>query len=91
MQNYSIAEAKNSLSRLVHEAEEGQRVHLTRRGELVAILLSVDEFKKINSKKSSPADALQKFLSNKAFKNVDIAPSVFSDLRVKTSGRDIQL
>lgn len=38
MQHYSIAEAKNSLSRIVHEAEEGQVIHLTRRGKLEAYL-----------------------------------------------------
>ncbi len=91
MHHYSIADAKNSLSRIVHEAEEGQAVHLTRRGELVAVLLSVDEFKKITKKQSSPADALQKFLSNKLLKDVDIDPSVFTGLRPKSSGRDIQL
>ena len=91
MNNYSIAEAKNSLSRIVHEAEEGHTVQLTRRGELVAVLLSIDEYQKMNKKNSSPTEALQAFLRDKAFKDTDIDPSVFSGLRPKASGRDIQL
>ena len=56
MHHYSIATAKNNLSRIVQEAEEGETVH--------------------------PADALHHFLMNKDFENVDIAPSVFEDLRM---------
>ena len=91
MHNYSITEAKNSLSRIVHEAEEGETVHLTRRGKLVAVLLSAKEFQKMRKKQSSPADALQQFLTDKSHKDVDIDPTVFEGLRVKNSGRDIQL
>ncbi len=91
MHHYSIAKAKNSLSRIVHEAEEGETVHLTRRGKLVAVLLSAKEFQKLNNNQSSPADALQQFLLNRNFKDVDIDPAIFEDLRVKNSGRDIQL
>lgn len=91
MHHYSIANAKNSLSRIVHEAEEGETVHLTRRGKLVAVLLSVKEYQKMSKKQSSPADALQKFLMDKNHKDVDIDPTVFDGLRAKSSGRDIQL
>lgn len=91
MHQYSIANAKNSLSRIVHEAEEGETVHLTRRGKLVAVLLSAKEYQKMNKKQSSPADALQQFLTNEDYKDVDIDPTVFEGLRAKTSGRDIQL
>jgi len=91
MHHYSIANAKNSLSRIVHEAEEGETVHLTRRGKLVAVLLSAKEYQKMNKKQSSPADALQQFLMNEKHKDVDIDPTVFEGLRVKSSGRDIQL
>ncbi len=91
MQHYSIAEAKNNLSRIVHEAEEGQTVHLTRRGKLVAVLLSADEFNKVSAKQTSPADTLTRFLNDESYKQVDIDPAVFEGLRTKTSGRDITL
>lgn len=91
MHQYSIAKAKNSLSKIVHEAEEGETVHLTRRGKLVAVLLSAKAFQKMSRKQSSPADSLQQFLSDKNYKDVDIEPTVFKGLRVNNSGRDIQL
>lgn len=91
MYNYSIVEAKNNLSRIVHEAEEGETINLTRRGELVAVLLSAEAFQKITKKQASPASALEDFLGNENYKKVDIDQSIFEDLRVKTSGRDIQL
>jgi len=91
MHHYSIAKAKNSLSRIVHEAEEGETVHLTRRGKLVAVLLSAKAFQKMTEKQSSPADALQQFLMDDKHKNIDIDPTVFEGLRAKSSGRDIHL
>jgi len=91
MNHYSIAKAKNNLSRIVHEVEEGEMVHLTRRGKLVAVLLSAQEFQKLSKKQSSPADALQHFLADENNKNIDIDPAVFEGLRIKNSGRDIPL
>jgi prevent-host-death family protein len=44
---YSIAEAKNHLPRLVHEVEGGRAVGLSRRGQLVAVVLSAQEFRKL--------------------------------------------
>ena len=92
MHHYSIANAKNSLSRIVHEAEEGETIHLSRRGKLVAVLLFLQKsIKKMNKKQSSPADALQQFLMDKNHKDVDIDPAVFEGLRVKSSGRELHL
>lgn len=42
---YSIAEAKNRLSHVVHEAEDDGPVELTRRGKTVAVILSSDEYR----------------------------------------------
>jgi len=46
--SYSIAQAKNLLGRLVHEAEEGSPVELTRRGRPVAMVVSVPEFERLS-------------------------------------------
>jgi prevent-host-death family protein len=91
MNNYSIAEAKNNLSHLVHKVEEGKPVHITRRGKSVAVLLSEDEFLRMNKVRPSPAKALRHFLSDPQFVNIDIDSSVFSNLREKKSGRKIDL
>ena len=50
--SFSIAEAKNQLSKLVHDAEGGGPVELTRRGEPVAVLLSVTDYKRLTADKA---------------------------------------
>jgi prevent-host-death family protein len=46
--SYSIADAKNLLGRVVHEAEEGSPVELTRRGRPVAMVISVPDFERLS-------------------------------------------
>ena len=45
---YSIAAAKNNLSGLVHEAEQGRAVRLTRRGKPVAVLISTEQYERLS-------------------------------------------
>ena len=45
---YSIAAAKNNLSGLVHEAEQGRPVRLTRRGKPVAVLISTEQYERLS-------------------------------------------
>jgi prevent-host-death family protein len=45
---YSIAEAKNNLSGLVHAAEQGYPVRLTRRGKPVAVLISTEQYERLS-------------------------------------------
>jgi prevent-host-death family protein len=41
---YSIAEARDRLARLVHDAEKGIAVELTRLGKRVAVLVSMKDY-----------------------------------------------
>jgi prevent-host-death family protein len=91
MKNYSIANAKNNLSQLVHRVEEGRPIHITRRGKSVAVLLSENDYQRMNQDRPSPAKALQAFLNDQQFKGVEIDSSVFDGLRPTESGRDIDL
>lgn len=43
---YSVAEARDKLAALVHEAERGRPVRITRRGKPVAVLVSESEFQR---------------------------------------------
>jgi prevent-host-death family protein len=47
MAESSIAQAKSQLTRLIHQAESGDAVHITRRGTPVAVLLSEDEYARL--------------------------------------------
>lgn len=45
--SYSIAEAKDRFPKLVHEAEGGASVEITRRGRRVAVLLSTEAYARL--------------------------------------------
>ncbi|MCY3847111.1 MAG: type II toxin-antitoxin system Phd/YefM family antitoxin [Acidobacteria bacterium] len=49
MPEVSIAQARDSLTRLIHEAENGEPVHITRRGKPVAVLMSREEYERLES------------------------------------------
>ena len=48
---YSVAEARDKLPALVHEAERGRPVRITRRGKRAAVLISEAEFRRIQREK----------------------------------------
>ncbi len=45
----SIAEARNQLPALIHQAETGQPVTISRRGKPVAVVLSVAEYERLKT------------------------------------------
>lgn len=49
MEDVSIADAKARLAELVHQAERGQAVHITRRGRAVAVLVSEADYARLNT------------------------------------------
>jgi prevent-host-death family protein len=56
MKAVSIADAKNRLTELLYEAEEGQPVQVTRRGQPVAVLLSENEYARLMAAAAGAAD-----------------------------------
>ncbi len=47
--SYSIAEARDRLSRVVHEAESRGPVELTRRGRTVAVVVSANDYARLGA------------------------------------------
>jgi len=60
-EGHSIAEARNNLARLVHVAEDGEPVRLTRRGRPVAVILSLAEYERLRAAGEGLWDRLQRF------------------------------
>lgn len=56
MKAVSIADAKNRLTELLYEAEEGQPVQVTRRGQPVAVLLSEAEYARLRAAAAAAVD-----------------------------------
>jgi prevent-host-death family protein len=47
-QEYSVAEARNRLAELVHEAERGRPIRITRRGRPAAVLVSEEQYQRVH-------------------------------------------
>jgi prevent-host-death family protein len=88
---YSIAEARARLSELVDQAEAGQAVELTRRGQPIAVLLSVAEVARLRAQRARFADAYRDFLAQHPLDQVGIEGAVFARARDRTPGRDVSL
>ncbi len=86
---YSIAEAKNNLPSIIHSVEDGPPVTLTRRGQSVAVLLSMDGYERLKGKKGDFWGALTAFRQAAEKEGVEISDSDFKDLRDASPGREI--
>ncbi|WP_416671068.1 type II toxin-antitoxin system Phd/YefM family antitoxin [Egbenema bharatensis] len=86
---YSIAHARDHLPQLVHQAEQGIPVELTRRGKRVAVILSAEEYDRLMPSKPNFWEGLVKFREQLLSDNIDIDPDeIFQDVRDKSPGRD---
>ena len=85
-ERYSIADARYNFPKLVHVAEHGKIVELTRRGELVAMLIGRRHFEQLSSKYRGFAETYRSFAINVDLGNLDIEP----DRLFPISRKDIQ-
>ncbi|MFN0303508.1 MAG: type II toxin-antitoxin system Phd/YefM family antitoxin [Burkholderiales bacterium] len=85
---FSIAEARNSLSGIVHTAEKNGPVTLTRRGKPVAVVVSEADFSRLGRNKKDYWDALQEFLATRVSAEDALTDADFDALRDKDGGRD---
>lgn len=69
---YSIASARDQLARLVHDAESGIAVELTRRGKPVAIILAIEDYQRQQNRPASFSAALTKLRSEINFEDVGV-------------------
>jgi len=86
--SYSIAEARHNLAAVVHELELEPSIRLTRRGQPVAVLVSVDEYARLQPGKRSFWNAYQSFCATVDLAAQGIDPNVFADVRDPSPGRE---
>ena len=87
---YSIAEARDRFAALVHDVEHGSSVQITRRGEVVAVLLSSDEYQRLAGQKTSFYQAVSEFRAAYDVAGLDIDPEIF-EVRPRDAGREVEL
>ncbi len=90
MSQVSIAEAKNALTRLIHEAEQGETVHITRRGKPVAVLVSEDVYERLKSleQKTDVWQAMQAWREKASFDWPELTPEEVDSWRDRSAGRE---
>lgn len=87
---YSIAQARDQLPRLVRAAERGAEVELTRRGEKVAVLVSVATLARLESGVENFWDRLVAF--RQAVPRASLLPrATLKALRQRDEGRAVSL
>jgi len=88
---FSIAEAKNKLSTIIHNVEKGPYVELTRRGKPVAVLLSIQEYERLRRKYTGFWSAISEFRRKIEDEGIEISDRDFEGLRNLSSGREVEL
>ena len=91
VKKHSIAEASNNLTDIVHEAEEGTRVELTREGKPVAVLIRLEDAEHPSGKSLGFGQAYQEFRRRLDLANVEIDPDeIWGGVRDQSPGRDFE-
>ena len=95
MKSTSVREAKSGLTGLLREVEKGHAVRLTRRGKPVAVLLSEQQYERLQQRQQPERGFLQ-FL--RGWRREMIAKGLpfmsqreLAELRDRSSGREIDL
>jgi prevent-host-death family protein len=87
-EQHSITAARSKLSRLIRKAESGKTVELTRRGEVVALLIGRKEYERLTSPPLRFSEAWKVFSSQAALEDLNIDPDeVFGDIRKSAQRR----
>ncbi len=88
--SYSIAAAKDQFPKLVHEAEGGSPVEITRRGRRVAVLLSTDLYARLAGESHSLWKGICEL--REAYRVAEIEDDgALEGLRDPRPGRDVSL
>lgn len=82
IKQYSIAEARNHFAAIVHNLKPAQPVQITRRGKVVAVLMSVEESERQASTTADFWDAYEHFRATVDLHALQIEPDIFQGLRI---------
>jgi prevent-host-death family protein len=92
MKQYSISEANSNLAGVILEAER-HPIAITRRGEAVAVVLSVDAYKRMQaSRRPDLAAAIADWRAENDVASLGIDPdAIWGVVRDRSSGREVDL
>ena len=88
----SIAQARSNLPQLVREAESGEPIELTRRGESVAVLIGRRQYERLIGRSQRFSEAWDEFTRDGELSELAIDPDqIFSGARDTSRERNIGL
>ena len=88
---FSIAQARHNLAALVHQLEHKPVIELTRRGEPVAMLLSIEAYRRLRANGSGFWAAYESFRRQAPLEKAAIERDTFAGVRDRSSGREASL
>ena len=91
IKEYSIAEARNQFTAIVHDLKTTPSIQLTRRGKPVAMLLAIEEYERLAAGRAGFWDNYQAFRNAVDLAELDIDPAIFGGLRDSSPGREVNL
>jgi len=91
LKQYSIADARKNLPTVVDEAQAGSEVQITRRGQPVAVVVSVDQFERMKTERATFADSYRAFRRRFPEGKGNLSAGTFKGLRERGVGRKVEL
>ncbi|MCG8556945.1 MAG: type II toxin-antitoxin system Phd/YefM family antitoxin [Proteobacteria bacterium] len=86
----SVADARKDLSALLTQAEAGVEVEITRRGEPVAVLVSIQKYQRIKGRRSAFKQAYKEFAASYDLGKDGLDEDFLQTLRDASGGRRVQ-
>jgi cellobiose PTS system EIIB component len=90
-QRVTVAEARSRLPRLLHAVERGQAVEITRRGQPVAVVVSLADYRRISGKPGDAWEAYERWSASVDAADRELPDDFFSALRDRSPGRGVRL
>lgn len=91
MKQYSIAEARRNLPALVDEAVAGGHVRVTRRGEPVVVIVSLEEFERLSSRRASFREEYAAYEAEFPEDGQGVEPEYWEAIRDRSLGPEVEL
>jgi len=88
---YSVADARARLPQILDEVEAGADVALSRRGRLVAVVLSTEEYQALRGGRTQFGPAYRSFVQQHELAAAGLDSNDINSLRDKTTGRRVRM
>lgn len=89
--SYSVAAARARLPEILDEVESGRDVRLSRRGRLVAVVLSAERYEALQADRTQFRDSYRSFVQRHSIAEIGLEADFFDSVRDGGAGRRVRL